>query len=107
MLPAMVLARMELISGRPVADLFDFAVGTSSGALTVLALTAPKQRAVGETSVLGVHHAPQLRHAFSRSPYIIDPLKSSLVRWKAEDIVNFYRRDSAAIFGDKAPFAVR
>jgi patatin-like phospholipase/acyl hydrolase len=40
-IPATVLADLELRAGRPVAELFDLAVGTSTGGILALALTAP------------------------------------------------------------------
>ncbi len=40
-IPALVLAELERRTGRPVADLFDFMAGTSSGAITALGLARP------------------------------------------------------------------
>jgi patatin-like phospholipase/acyl hydrolase len=40
-IPATVLADLELRAGRPVAELFDLIAGTSTGGILALALTAP------------------------------------------------------------------
>lgn len=40
-IPATVLADLELRAGRPVADLFDLVAGTSTGGILALGLTAP------------------------------------------------------------------
>lgn len=40
-LPACILAELERQSGRPIVDLFDLIVGTSTGGLLALALTIP------------------------------------------------------------------
>jgi patatin-like phospholipase/acyl hydrolase len=40
-IPATVLADLELRAGRPVAELFDLVVGTSTGGILALGLTAP------------------------------------------------------------------
>jgi patatin-like phospholipase/acyl hydrolase len=40
-IPATVLADLELRAGRPVAELFDLVAGTSTGGILALALTAP------------------------------------------------------------------
>src|SRR5262245_66157419 len=40
-LPAMVLADLERRTGRPIIDLFDMIVGTSTGDLLALALACP------------------------------------------------------------------
>ena len=41
LLPAMALAELEKVAGRPVNELFDLIVGTSTGALLALALRVP------------------------------------------------------------------
>jgi predicted acylesterase/phospholipase RssA len=47
-IPAIVLARLERVTGRPTRETFDFIAGTSSGALTAAALAAgiPAERVV-------------------------------------------------------------
>lgn len=40
-IPAIILAELERCTGRPVARLFDFVAGTSSGGITALALLRP------------------------------------------------------------------
>ena len=40
-IPAVVLGRLETLTGRPIHDLFDLIVGTSTGGLLTLGLTAP------------------------------------------------------------------
>jgi predicted acylesterase/phospholipase RssA len=42
-LPAIILAELERLTGRPTVELFDVVAGTSTGALLGLALTAPDQ----------------------------------------------------------------
>ncbi len=41
LIPAMVLARMEELAGKPVAEMFDLMAGTSTGGILVLGLAAP------------------------------------------------------------------
>jgi uncharacterized protein len=41
-LQALYLSRLEQLAGKPVRDLFDYVVGTSTGGLLALALTSPK-----------------------------------------------------------------
>jgi predicted acylesterase/phospholipase RssA len=41
-IPALVLARIEKLTGRPVAKLFDLVAGTSTGGILALGLTIPK-----------------------------------------------------------------
>lgn len=41
-IPAMVLAHIESITGRPIAELFDLVAGTSTGGILALGLTIPK-----------------------------------------------------------------
>jgi patatin-like phospholipase/acyl hydrolase len=41
LIPALVLAEIEDRTGRPVAELFDFVAGTSTGGLLACALTRP------------------------------------------------------------------
>jgi hypothetical protein len=41
-IPAMLLARIESITGRPIAKLFDLVAGTSTGGILALGLTIPK-----------------------------------------------------------------
>jgi uncharacterized protein len=41
LIPATVLARLEQLTGRPVHELFDLVVGTSTGGILTLGLTAP------------------------------------------------------------------
>src|SRR5262249_52012238 len=41
-IPAMVLAKIEKLTGRPIADLFDLVAGTSTGGILALGLTIPK-----------------------------------------------------------------
>ncbi len=43
LLPVMVLAELERRTGKPVADMFDFIAGTSTGALLALGLTVPDE----------------------------------------------------------------
>jgi patatin-like phospholipase/acyl hydrolase len=76
-IPATVLADLELRAGQPVAELFDLIVGTSTGGILALALTAPgddgapRWRA-GELVELYVQAGPRIFH---RS--IFDRLRSA------------------------------
>src|SRR5918995_672220 len=40
-IPAMVLARLEKQTGRPIAEMFDLIAGTSTGGILALGLTLP------------------------------------------------------------------
>jgi len=42
-IPALVLARIEKLTGRPIATLFDLVAGTSTGGILALGLTIPKR----------------------------------------------------------------
>jgi len=41
-IPALVLARIEQLTNRPIAQLFDLVAGTSTGGILALGLTIPK-----------------------------------------------------------------
>ncbi len=41
-IPAVVLAEIERVAGRPLVELFDLVAGTSTGGIIALALTVPK-----------------------------------------------------------------
>ena len=41
-IPAMLLAHIESVTGRPIAKLFDLVAGTSTGGILALGLTIPK-----------------------------------------------------------------
>ena len=41
MIPAMILARIESLTGKPIAELFDLIAGTSTGGILTLGLTKP------------------------------------------------------------------
>lgn len=45
-IPAVLLEQMEYGTGKQIAEIFDFIVGTSSGAITALALTVPESSTV-------------------------------------------------------------
>lgn len=53
-IPAVLLEQMEYGTGKQIAEIFDFIVGTSSGAITALALSAP------ETSTVARYRADDL-----------------------------------------------
>ena len=40
-IPAMVLARIEDLTGKPISELFDLIAGTSTGGILALGLTRP------------------------------------------------------------------
>ena len=40
-IPAMILARIESLTGKPIAELFDLIAGTSTGGILTLGLTKP------------------------------------------------------------------
>ncbi|MBV5349850.1 patatin-like phospholipase family protein, partial [bacterium] len=73
-IPAMVLHELEQISKRPVAELFDLVIGTSTGGILALGLTAPQD---GD----GKHR-------------IYKP------RYSAADMVRFYQEECVGIFSD-------
>lgn len=68
-IPARILQEIETISGKPIFEMFDMIVGTSTGALIALALACPKFVSVG-----------------------------SMARFSAEDVVKLYKEKSAEIF---------
>jgi uncharacterized protein len=75
-IPATVLADLELRAGRPVAELFDLVVGTSTGGILALALTAPGEKGKSrwraeELVSLYVREGPRI---FSRS--VFDRIRS-------------------------------
>ena len=43
-IPAMVLAEIEKQTGKPIAELFDLVVGTSTGGILALGLVAPDRK---------------------------------------------------------------
>lgn len=76
-IPATVLADLELRAGRPVSELFDLIVGTSTGGILALALTAPAQDGrprftASEVIDLYVHEGPRI---FRRS--VFDRIRSA------------------------------
>ncbi len=46
-IPALVLARIEALTGRPVCELFDLIAGTSTGGIIALGVTVPERAAAG------------------------------------------------------------
>lgn len=75
-IPATVLADLELRAGRPVSELFDLIAGTSTGGILALALTAPgddggPRFSANEIVDIYVHEGPRI---FSRS--IFDRIRS-------------------------------
>src|SRR3954447_11828002 len=76
-IPATVLADLEVRSGRPVCDLFDLVVGTSTGGILALALTAPGEGGrprwrAEELITLYVREGPRI---FSRT--VFDRIRSA------------------------------
>jgi patatin-like phospholipase/acyl hydrolase len=66
-IPAKVLADLELRAGRPVAKLFDLVVGTSTGGILALGLTAPGEGgapgwAAADLAELYVREGPRIFH---------------------------------------------
>jgi len=66
-IPAKVLADLELRAGRPVAKLFDLVVGTSTGGILALGLTAPGEGdsprwAAADLADLYVREGPRIFH---------------------------------------------
>jgi patatin-like phospholipase/acyl hydrolase len=66
-IPAKVLADLELRAGRPVAQLFDLVVGTSTGGILALGLTAPGEGgaprwAAADLVELYVREGPRIFH---------------------------------------------
>ena len=69
MIPAIVLAELEKRAGKPVAELFDLVVGTSTGGILACGLTVPgsagrPRYAANELIALYEQHGP---HIFSRT----------------------------------------
>jgi|SRR5215207_3169029 len=66
-IPAAVLADLELRAGRPVAELFDLVAGTSTGGILALGLTAPDEQGkprwrANELVQLYVREGPKVFH---------------------------------------------
>jgi|GEM_PF-1513097 len=80
--PATLLRRMELQTGRPISDLFDIIVGTSTGGLLAMGLTCP----AGGAGWQGAIQRP---------------------KYCAEDILNIYRKEGARIFGQGRRYRMR
>jgi patatin-like phospholipase/acyl hydrolase len=56
--PALVLARLEALTGQPVASLFDLIAGTSTGGILALALACPQPLAAGTLAGIYVERGP-------------------------------------------------
>lgn len=67
-IPAMILAEIESRTGRPIAELFDLVVGTSTGSILVLGLTKP------------------------------DPKRPNISHYTAQQLVGLYRQEGQKIF---------
>ncbi len=70
-IPALVLAEIENLTGRPVAALFDLVAGTSTGGILALGLTIPKTagsplHAAQDLADMYEHEGPRI---FSRTPW--------------------------------------
>ena len=70
MIPAMVLARIEQLTGKPVAELFDLMAGTSTGDILVLGLATPSPTGAPKHSASGMLslYETQTGRIFHRSP---------------------------------------
>lgn len=67
-IPALVLAQIESLSGRPACELFDLIAGTSTGGIIALGVTVP------------------------------DPDASKRPRWSARELARLYEREGPKIF---------
>jgi uncharacterized protein len=84
-IPARMLQYIEDNTGKPIYTLFDMIVGTSTGGLIALGLTAPATVNVGTyTGSENAANAVSVPMVFAR--------------YRAEDLVNFYLNDSKVIF---------
>ncbi len=68
-IPALVLARIETLTGQPIARLFDLVAGTSTGGILALGLTIPKNgcQPLHSAQELADLYEHQGRRIFSRS----------------------------------------
>ena len=68
-IPAMLLARLESLTGRPVSRLFDLVAGTSTGGILALGLTIPKSGGASASSAQSLVEMYELQgcRIFSRS----------------------------------------
>jgi len=100
-IPAMVLARLEKLTNRPVAKLFDLVAGTSTGGIIALGLTIPKtpERALYGAQEFAEMYEREGHRIFSRSLFRTLFTQDSLV-WKKyssngiEAVLNEYFGDS-------------
>lgn len=78
-IPALVLAEIESQSGRPISELFDLIVGTSTGGILALGLTMPDQSSI----VKPAYTAKQLVKFYELKGQIIFPSLggSKNIRW--------------------------
>ncbi len=70
-IPAMVLAHIEKLTGRPIAKLFDLVAGTSTGGILALGLTIPKSssRPLYAAQEFVDMYEREGTRIFSRSPF--------------------------------------
>ena len=74
-LPAMVLADLERRTNRPIIDLFDMIVGTSTGGLLALALACPGEGGQQQRSNDGVFRTHERRQTIFLMHGQSDPLR--------------------------------
>ncbi len=75
-IPALILAAIEKEAGRPIAELFDLIVGTSSGGLLALGLTMPDLN----NPMKPAYSAEQLASMFERDAQIVFPPTPALFK---------------------------
>lgn len=86
-IPALILARIEKLTGRPVAKLFDLVAGTSTGGILALGLTIPK------SARQPVYSAQELVTLFEREGSRI--FSRSLFRWFSTSESLFWKKYSS------------
>lgn len=68
--PAMLLAEIEVITGKPICKLFDFIAGTSTGGILTLGLTKPSR----EDSAKPQFTAKEMVNLYRKEGRIIYPV---------------------------------
>lgn len=113
-LPATWLMKLEELTGRPAADLFDVVVGTSTGGILALGLTCPAAGGKGysaeELRNLYVDHGAEIfsgspsAETGSRARYSSEPLRGYLKQYFGDRALSAALKPVAVVTVDLAHF---
>ena len=113
-LPATWLMKLEELTGRPAADLFDVVVGTSTGGILALGLTCPAAGGKGysaeELRNLYVDHGAEIfsgspsAETGSRARYSSEPLRGYLQQYFGDRALSAALKPVAVVTVDLAHF---